>query len=173
MLKKLSINFYLILQSIFSIFPDFYIGIRLRRILYKYYLNNCGKKLSIASRVHIEVPEKITIGNFTGINMNCWISGGGGIKIGNNVLIGPNVIIHSANHNFSKTDVLIKDQGHSFKEVIIEDDVWIGAGAIILPGVKIKRGSVIGAGSIVTKDIPEYSIAVGNPAKVKKQRDEV
>jgi maltose O-acetyltransferase len=86
-------------------------------------------------------------------------------------MMGPEVLIYTQNHSFSRVDITMDQQGFSEeKKVIIDDDVWIGARVIILPGVKIGRGSVIGAGSVVSKSIPEYSVAVGNPCKVVKLR---
>ena len=87
------------------------------------------------------------------------------IVIGNNVAIAPEVKIFSASHDYQ--DISLPDYGEG---IYIEDYVWIGGGAIILPGVKIGKGSVIGAGSIVTHDIPDWSVAVGNPARVIKKR---
>ena len=169
---KLNIFFYLTFQGVIKLFPDFIIGDRLRRIFYKLYLKKMGKHVTISSYVHIEVPQKIEIGDYSGINMNSWISGGGGLTIGKYVLIGPNVIIHSANHNFSRIDIPIMKQGHTFKKVEIGDDVWIGSGAIILPGVKLKKGCIVAAGAVVTKSFPKYSIIAGIPAKIIKKRYE-
>ena len=92
------------------------------------------------------------------------------IKIGNNVRIAPNVMIISANHVFDNTDIPICKQGMDVKPITIEDDVWVAGRVNIMAGVTIGKGSVIGAGSIVTKDIPPYSVAVGVPAKVIKYR---
>jgi len=170
--EKLHIFFYLTLQGIIKLIPDFIIGDRLRKIFYKLYLKKMGKKVRIHANVHIEVPQKIEIGDFSGININSWISGGGGLTIGKYVLMGPNVIIHSANHNFSRIDIPIMKQGHTFKKVEIGDDVWIGAGSIILPGVTIRKGCVVAAGSVVTKSFPEYSVIAGVPAKIIKKRYE-
>jgi len=93
-------------------------------------------------------------------------AGGGGIKIGHNVLIGQSVNIHSEQHVFKDASVPIRLQGITHQGVVIEDDVWIGSKATILDGVTIGRGSVVGAGAVVTRSIPPYSIAVGVPAKV-------
>lgn len=79
-------------------------------------------------------------------------------------------MIIGANHRFSDVTKLIKEQGVETKGIIIESDVWIGANCCVLDGVTIGRGSVIGAGSIVTKSIPPMSVAVGNPCRVIKQR---
>ena len=111
---------------------------------------------------------KITIGDNFYLNANCHLLGN--ITIGDDVLIGPKTIIWGRDHG-TKKHTLIKQQPHRKKTIIIGNDVWIGANVTILKGVNIKDGAVIGAGSVVTKDIPEYAIAVGNPAKVIKFRD--
>ncbi len=92
------------------------------------------------------------------------------IKIGDNVLIGPNVVIRAADHNFDNIDIPINMQGHRSGRIIIEDNVWIGANVTIIRDVTIGTGSVIGAGAVVTKDVPPYSIAAGVPARVIKSR---
>ena len=115
---------------------------------------------------------KILVGENTAFNHNVHINAsvGGEINIGKYVLVGPNVIMRTANHKFSDSNILIRNQGHVIGDIIIEDDVWIAAGAILLSGIKIGKGAVIGAGSVVTKDIPSMAVAVGNPAKVIKFR---
>jgi acetyltransferase-like isoleucine patch superfamily enzyme len=110
----------------------------------------------------------ITIGDNTQINPNTVLYGN--IEIGKNVMIAPNCMIAGGNHNFSDTTTPIRFQGDNSKGIVIEDDVWIGANCVILDGVTIKKGSVIGAASVVTKDIDEYSIVIGNPAKTIKKR---
>ena len=105
----------------------------------------------------------------TGVHINAAVCGK--INIGNNCLIGPNVIMRTANHIFAKIDKPIRLQGHKCENILIEDDVWIGANVVITGGVSIGKGCVIGAGSVVTKNIPEYYIAVGVPARVIKTRN--
>lgn len=112
----------------------------------------------------------IAIGDNTAVNSFCVLYGHGGLRIGKNVLIATHVLLIPANHHFSDPNRLIREQGETKEGIVIEDDVWIGAGAIVLDGVRIGTGSVIGAGAIVTKDIPPRSIAVGNPARVIKTR---
>lgn len=98
-------------------------------------------------------------------------SGRSPIILGNYISIAPRVMIIGGNHNFSRTDIPTMLQGEGKQgPVIIKDNVWIGAGTIILSGVTIGEGCIIGAGSVVTKSIPAYSIAAGNPAKVIKSR---
>jgi acetyltransferase-like isoleucine patch superfamily enzyme len=112
------------------------------------------------------------IGNYSYIGCNAVMgAGGGGIKIGSNVLIGQTVNMHSERHVIEDTTVPIRDQGISYQGIIIEDDVWIGSKATILDGVIIGKGAVIGAGAVVTKSIPPYGIAVGVPAKVIAMRE--
>ena len=115
----------------------------------------------------------IIIGNDVAFNMgvNLNSAGGGTIDIGADCLIGPGVLMRTADHIFSDPNNQIRKQGHDPKNIIIEDDCWLGANVIVLGGVRIGKGSVIGAGSIVTKNIPSMSVAVGVPAKVIKTRN--
>ncbi|EKE41455.1 hypothetical protein ENUP19_0305G0035 [Entamoeba nuttalli] len=112
----------------------------------------------------------ITIGNNTVINVNCYIIDGIPITIGNNVMIAANVSILGGTHS---TDPIIRNYGTVYrKPVTIEDGAWIGCGAKILPGVRIGKNAVVGAGSVVTHDIPDNMVAVGNPARVKRRVSE-
>jgi len=95
---------------------------------------------------------------------------GGNIVFGENCLVGPRAIFRTSNHNYADFTKIISDQGHKWANITIGKDVWIGAGVIVLPGVTIGDRSVIGAGAVVTKNIPDNSIAVGVPAKVIKTR---
>lgn len=113
---------------------------------------------------------KIQIGENCTVNSFCHISGNGVVEIGNNVLIATQCVIISANHNFDRVDVPIANQGETRKKIVIEDNCWLGAGVKVLAGITIHQGAVIGAGSVVTKDIPENSVAVGVPARVIRKR---
>jgi len=124
-----------------------------------------GKDTHIAMKCYIK-GNNIEIGNNTVVNRFTFLDGRVSLKIGNNVNIS----------NYSYIQTLTHDpQDPKFKcllgPVVIEDHVWIGAKATILTGVRLGEGSIIGAGAVVTKDIPPYSIAVGVPAKVIKQRN--
>jgi acetyltransferase-like isoleucine patch superfamily enzyme len=114
----------------------------------------------------------ITIGDRTGISARAYFAGQGGISIGDDVIMGPNVQIFSENHNFSDTSTTIKAQGVTKQAVIIGNNCWVGASTIILAGVTIGDGCVIAAGSVVTKSFPANSIIAGVPAKVVKSRVE-
>lgn len=113
-----------------------------------------------------EIGVGLKIGNNSNIGPYGYIGCSGYIEIGNNVMISPRVSIYAENHLFDRTDIIMKEQGVDKQFVKIEDDCWIAANSIIVAGVTIGKGSVIAAGSVVTKDIPPYSIAAGVPAKV-------
>lgn len=111
----------------------------------------------------------LSIGNRSGIGIDCEVHGD--VKIGKNVMMGPEVVVYTQGHKFSDIDMPMIDQGtDESKPVIIEDNVWIGRRVIILPGVTIGEGCIIGAGAVVAKSIEPFSVAVGNPAKVVKNR---
>ena len=112
----------------------------------------------------------VSIGQNTYIGPDSILGAGGGIRIGSDVLIGSGVHVLAENHEFSSREKPIRIQGVTQKGITIGDDCWIGNQAIILDGVTIGKGSVIGAGSIVTTSISEYSVAVGSPARVVKKR---
>lgn len=110
------------------------------------------------------------IGSRSFIGCNAVIGAGGGIRIGNDVLVGQSVNIHAENHVFGDAARPIREQGVSYLGVVIEDDVWIGSKVTIVDGVTIGRGAVIGAGAVVTRSVPAYSIVVGVPAHVVGMR---
>lgn len=137
-----------------------------------------GKNVSIDTPFYCDYGRHITIGDNVIININCTFVDCNRINIGNNVLIASNVQIYTATHPLGTNERLIEnwtesDSGPFFRTyalpVTIEDNVWIGGGVIILPGVIIGKNSVIGAGSVVTRSIPENSVAFGNPCKVIRE----
>lgn len=129
---------------------------------------------SYLSRDCIFTYDTITIGEHTYVGPRCvFQSAHGEIVIGNHVMFGPGVHIHGGNHLIDKVgiymDEVVKEKGCD-GIVSIEDDVWVGANAILLKGVTIGEGAVVAAGSIVSKDVPPYSVVAGIPATVKKMR---
>ena len=133
-----------------------------------------GKKSDFKSlRSSFIKPHNISIGDNVWIGPSADFDGGGTITIGNGVIIAPEVCIYSRTHNFNSDDLgsLPFDNVMLSEAVIINDYVWIGRRAIILPGVTIGKGAIIGAGAVVSKNIPDYAVVVGNPAKIIKYRN--
>ena len=140
---------------------------KFRADLARVYVRHVGTNVNIEPQVVFN--HALSIGDNSGIGKYSEIYGD--VRIGNDVMMGTNCIIYTRNHAFNRTDIPMWKQGFSeVKPVVIEDDVWIGGRVTILPGVHIGKGAVIGAASVVVCDIPEYAIAVGNPAKVKRFR---
>lgn len=109
----------------------------------------------------------VVIGDFSRIGIHSTVIGP--VTIGSHVNLAQGITVTALNHNFSSKDKFIDEQGVATSPIVIEDDVWIGANAVILPGVRIGRHSVIAAGAVVNRDVPPYSLAVGVPAQVKRK----
>jgi acetyltransferase-like isoleucine patch superfamily enzyme len=113
--------------------------------------------------------DQIELGDRVGFNYGCYVNGYGGLVIGDRSLVGPYSMIHTANHNMDPERPLL-EQGWRKQPVEIGADCWIGMGVCILPGTRVGDGCVVGAGSVVADDLPAYTVAVGNPARVVKSR---
>lgn len=138
-----------------------------RAFLAKGFIEHCGKHVNIDKRTSFS--SHLNIGDYSGIGKGSFLQGY--VTIGNHVLMGAECLIYTENHNFNRMECTIDQQGYQEpRPVIIGDDVWIGSRVIILPGVSVGNGAVIGAGSVVTHDVPPYAIVGGNPAKVIKYR---
>lgn len=142
---------------------------RVRGFLGSRLLAECGRDVNIERSAHFGSGRQVRLGSRSGIGSNARLIGP--VTIGDDVMMGPRVTILTRNHAFADTTRPMIEQGPGgLYPVAIGDDVWIGMSAIILPGVTIERGAVVGAGAVVTKNIPAYAIAVGNPARVIKSR---
>jgi maltose O-acetyltransferase len=142
---------------------------KIRGYLAKGIFKKCGKNVNLENRAYFGTGENTEIGDNSSIGTSCQLYGP--VLIGKDVMMSPEVIILTRNHKHNRLDIPIRLQGmEEEKKVIIEDDVWIGTRVIILPGVRIGKGSIVAAGSVVTKDIPKYSIVGGVPAKTIKTR---
>lgn len=135
----------------------------------------CGKMImkSTGKNVNIErgavFTRKVSLGDNSGIGINCVLNGE--VVIGNDVMMGPNCTFYTRNHAFADLMKPMVQQGFTEeKKIVIGNDVWIGGNVIILPGVTVGDHSIIGAGAVVTKDVPEWAIVAGNPATVKGMR---
>lgn len=136
---------------------------------------NKGKGVKIRPSVLLRDADKIFLGDGSMLNHGNILWAGkedAKITLGKNVIIGPYVQIIAFNHGFEKAGIPIVKQDYTEDDIIIEDDVWIGAGAIILAGAKIGKGCVVAAGSVVTKELPPYTICGGIPAKVIRYRSD-
>ncbi|EJF06985.1 acetyltransferase (isoleucine patch superfamily) [Thiovulum sp. ES] len=132
-----------------------------------------GKNITFMKNSYVYAHDKgfLKIGNNFSMNTNSQLGATfGKIEIGNDCAIAPNCVLRASNHTFEKIDVPIMKQGHSYGEIILEDDVWISSNSVITANTKIGKSSVIGAGSVVTKDIEPFSVVGGVPAKLIKKR---
>jgi acetyltransferase-like isoleucine patch superfamily enzyme len=146
------------------------LGVALRWLTLKWLFASTSGPFRILEHVTIEFPSRIAVGRHAGINEGCWLNGRGSISIGDDAILGPRCVIHSANHRFEDRGIAIRLQGYDESPVTIGRDVWLGANVTVLPGVSIGDGAVIGAGAVVTQDIPAMAVAVGVPARVLRYR---
>lgn len=163
--------YYLVAKNL----PDSYLPIvggisnRIRIFTCRHIFKKMGDVDIIQKGVHFGTGAKVEIGNRSGLGKNALVPHN--IIIGNHVMIAQDLFVVANNHHFERTDIPMIEQGSpGFEQVVIEDDVWIGARVIVNPGVKIGCGSIIGAGSVVTKDVEDYSVVGGVPARLIRKR---
>lgn len=133
----------------------------IRNILIKHSILKCGNNIRVKSNANIS--PNIIIGNNSELGTRCNIQAN--TEIGNNVIMGPDVKIYTRNHNYENPSIPIQFQGKNMKNVVIGNNVWIGANVVILPGVRIGNNTIIAAGAIVSKSFEDNCIIGGNPAK--------
>ncbi len=144
-------------------------GKALRRFCAKRALPFCGENVNIERGA--EFAWDLRIGDNSGVGINALISSG--VVIGTDVMMGPDCMLFTTNHGMKLAGAPMWRQSSSKPDpIVIGNDVWIGARVIILPGVNVGDGAVIGAGSVVTKDVPPCAIVAGNPAKLIRMRDD-
>lgn len=142
---------------------------KLRYHCCKHIFKKCGKNVNIGQGARFGNGKNIVIGYNSSIGINAKVPNN--IIIGDHVMMGLNVTIFSSNHAFDRTDIPMTLQGYkSSPPIVIEDDVWIGSNVIIMAGRTIKKGTIIAAGTVLTKDFPAYSIVGGNPSRLIKSR---
>ena len=172
---KIKKYFFRFLYSfVFSWFPSSFLPVigklcmKLRAMCVRGYAIYVGKNVNIQRKARIS--SAIKIGEKSGIGANSIIEGP--TTIGKYVNMGPECIIYTSQHRYDRTDVTMQQQGNTEpKEVVIGNDVWIGSRVTIMPGVHIGDGCVVGAGAVVTHNIPPYTVAGGVPARVIKTRE--
>lgn len=138
-----------------------------RQALLQQLIGQAGENSIIEPPFYCVYGQNISLGDFVYLNVLCTILDCNEVRIGNHVMIGPNVQIYTPAHELQAE---ARNQGWEVaKAIVIEDNVWIGGGAILLPGVKVGRNSVVGAGAVVTREVPPNTVVVGNPARVIRE----
>lgn len=138
-----------------------------RQSILQQLLGHVGRNSIIEPPFHCTYGQNIYIGDDVFLNVLCTILDCNQVHIGHHVMIGPAVQIYTAAHDL-KAEARIRGWEVA-KPIVIEDNVWLGGGAILLPGVKIGRNAVVGAGAVVTRDVPANTVVVGNPARVIRE----
>ena len=158
------------LQEAMSLLPSFGVVGRMRAAYYARVLNACGPNFDVSQHVILKFPQRLSVGANVFINRGTFIAARADISIGDNTLIGPYVIINSGDHLYGDSALRIRDQGHNLQPIVIHEDVWIGAHAVILKGTVLGQGCVVAAGAVVTKDVPAHTMVAGVPARSVNQR---
>lgn len=166
--KKMLRFFYLIVSAIPGSNPKSS-SVRVRIFLLRKLGAIIGVNCSVLKNVEISSPENLTIGDCSGLGVRNVINCQGKITIGRCVLMGPEVMLFSATHIWNEELKTFLHQGVKTSKVAIGDNAWIGARAIILPGVQVGRGAVVAAGAVVTRNVPDYAVVAGVPARVIKR----
>lgn len=141
---------------------------KIRAFFARRMFTSMGKNVNIEHGAFFASGKDISIGDNSGLGLNCRVAGP--LSIGNDVMMAPNVSIYTQNHETENIYRPMRLQTAEKKKVTIGNDVWIGANAIILPGVTVGDGAIIAAGAVVTKDVPDFAVVGGNPAKIIKTR---
>ena len=138
-----------------------------RQTLLQQLFGHIGQNSFIEPPFYCSYGQNIFLGDFVFLNVSCTILDCNTVRIGNHVMIGPAVQIYTAAHALQAE---ARNQGWEVaRPIAIEDNVWIGGGAILLPGVRVGLNAVVGAGAIVTRDVPANAVVVGNPARVIRE----
>ncbi len=159
------------LGSLLFVFPRYSVFGFLKATYLRLLGAKVGRRVTFYPSLWIMPGRGLELGDDVDLAYGVLITTSGGVAIGARTLVGYRTQIISANHRIPGRAQRIFDAGHEKRPVTIGQDVWIGAGCVVLPGVTIGEGAVIGAGSVVTKDIPAFAVAVGNPARIIRHRE--
>ncbi|TDB39808.1 MAG: acyltransferase [Actinobacteria bacterium] len=154
-------------KRLFGVVPG-RLGSSLRRRGYGFLA--CGRDVYLGEGLWVEYPNFAKVGEHVVVNQNCFINAGGGVTIGDWVLIGPGVTIYSQNHDISQVDVPLAMTDDVRAPVSIGEGVWLAANCTVLAGVTIGEGAVVAAGAVVTKNVPDFAVVGGVPARVIRMR---
>jgi len=145
-------------------------GSVLRGLAYRPFLKRAGRPVFFGEHVRITSPENLDIGDWGAAGHYTFLNATGGIKIGAWAAVTHRCILNTVNHVYEDPEAPVRLQGLEVAPIVVEDDAWLGSGVYVMPGVTIGRGAIVGANSVVTRDIPAYSIAAGIPARPIRRR---
>lgn len=190
-MSKVGNQLFVLVEEFLACFPGM-VGMGIRYIYIKLRVKRCGfpvyigmgtivhgKEIKLGNHVHVMtrgyMSGRIGIGNYCSFNTNLNMEsfGESEIKIGNNVMVGANVVIQASEHKYDDLGIPMNWQGHRTGKVVVQDDVWIGSNSVITSDVEIGQGAIVGAGAVVTHNVEPYSIVGGVPARVIGNRREL
>lgn len=171
--KIILMLYYLLFRKLpYQPIPGYRLGNKLRSWCAHRLFKKCGNNIVVKSMAYFGTGKNIEIGDCSQLGINCKVEED--LIMGDYVLMGPDVVIFSSSHEYKNPDVPIMLQGGvERRPVVIGNDVWIGTRVIIMPGVHIGDHVIIGANSVVTHNIPDYSVAAGSPARVVRKRKDI
>ncbi|MDR7295810.1 maltose O-acetyltransferase [Pelomonas aquatica] len=170
-MKRPSATLFRLLLSLARHLPSSHIRswpCRLRVALLRRLVRSCGQGVNVLPGAYVGYPHNLSIGDNTGIGLNCYLSCADRVTLGSRVLMGPEVMIFTSNHVWNPELMTYFKQGETTAPVEILDDAWVGARSILLPGVTVGRGCTVAAGSVVVESTPDFSVVAGVPARVLK-----
>lgn len=167
--RNVVVTFEMVMRLLFSL-PRYGCFNGLKAALLKLLGAKIGRRVTFYPGVWIAPGRNLVVGDDVDFALDVLVTTGGGVEIGDRALIGYRTQILSTNHTIPPDQGRIFDAGHDAKPVKIENDVWIGANCLILPGVTVGEGAVVAGGSVVTKPVEPFTIVGGAPARVIKER---